>query len=143
MREEGGERRGEDGQATCSSRIAKTSRTCQPPIFSSNVSSTRTSHKKESCCLHVQSHLPNFSIVLSLPRGEMPAMRNMKKMERALFSEQESGDVKYRQHEVHRTMLYLQSETTFPIPMTYVDVMVQTRTSIDNASERTLNDSLE
>ena len=45
-----------------------------------------------------------------------------------------SGDFIYRHHEVHRTKLYVPDETTFPIPLNYVDVCM------DNASDYTLND---
>ena len=41
---------------------------------------------------------------------------------------------------MHRTKLYIPDEATFTIPMTFVDVMRQTRTSIGNASEHTLTD---
>ena len=55
-------------------------------------------------------------------------------------SESTSGDFKYRHHEVHRTILYVQDETTVSIPLRY-DVMSLTRTRMDNASEHTLNDN--
>ena len=48
-----------------------------------------------------------------------------------------SGDFKNRHREVHRTTLHIRAETTFSIPMIYVDV-VQTTTGI--ASEHTPND---
>ena len=49
-------------------------------------------------------------------------------------------DFTYRHHEAHRTMLYVEDETSLSIPSKYVDVMRPTKTSIDNASEHTLND---
>ena len=36
--------------------------------------------------------------------------------------------------------LYVMKDETFLIPMKYVDVVRQTRTSMNNASEHTLND---
>ena len=50
-----------------------------------------------------------------------------------------SGAFIHRKHEKHRSKLYIPNEETFLIPLKYVDVMRQTRTSKDNASEHTLN----
>ena len=47
--------RGEDGQATCLSWVAKISRTWHPQISTSNGSSTRKSHKKDIRRFHVQT----------------------------------------------------------------------------------------
>ena len=51
-----------------------------------------------------------------------------------------SRDFIDRDHEVHRSTLYLSTEETVPILINYVDVMRQMRTSVDNASEHTFND---
>ena len=50
-----------------------------------------------------------------------------------------SGDFAYR-HDVHRRKLYIPGEAFFSVTLEYVDVTRQTRTSIDNTSEHTLND---
>ena len=57
--------RGEDGQATCLSWIAKTSRTWHPQISTSNGSSTRKSHKKDTRRFHVQTEYSTSSIFLN------------------------------------------------------------------------------
>ena len=49
-------------------------------------------------------------------------------------------DFIHRHHEVHRSKLYVSDKATFTTPLKYVDVMGQTMTSIDGASEHTLND---
>ena len=51
-----------------------------------------------------------------------------------------SGDFMFLHLEAHRTKLYVSGDTTFSMPLTYDDVMRQTRTFIENASEDTLND---
>ena len=76
-----------DGQATCSSRIAKTSRTCEPPMFTSICSSTKKSHKRESCFSHVQTDLSNFSSFVNphaakCPPGEAQSKMKKKKKQR-------------------------------------------------------------
>ena len=72
--------RGGDGQTICSS----TSRTCQPQTSTSNGSSSRISHKKESCCFHVQWGLSNSAIFLnhaakSQPRETLSQLKKKKK----------------------------------------------------------------
>ena len=52
-----------------------------------------------------------------------------------------SGELIYRHHEVHRTKLFVWDATTFSIPLGCLNVMRQARTNIDNASQRTLEDS--
>ena len=60
------------GQVT---RSAKTWKTCQLPNFTSDGSSTKKSHDKDSFCVHVQMDLSNCSIFPNPPRGETPARR--------------------------------------------------------------------
>ena len=69
--------------------LRKTSRTCQPPRFTSNGSNTRKSHKKEACCFLVQTDVWSSSIFLKAhaakcPRVETPS--NMIRKKRTPFS---------------------------------------------------------
>ena len=105
------------------------------------------SHKKECSLCHVATDLSNSSIFIDLTVAEGPPRETSSKMGQASLEEDNgtyvrsiSVDVIDRCHEVHRSELYVQNEETFPIPIKYVDVMRQTRTSIDNASEHTLNE---
>ena len=101
------------GLQWCSSRTAKTSRNCQPPKFT-------------SCGGH-----------LSFPCEEDTVFEEA----HGKYVWNMTGDFIYGHHEVHRSLLYVPYETTLPSPMKYVHVMRQTKTSIDNASEHTPNDS--
>ena len=67
---------GGDGQVPCSSRSAKTSRTCQPPKCTSNGSNARTPYKEDIYRLHVQTELSESS-TFSTPTGEMPAVETL------------------------------------------------------------------
>ena len=42
--------------------------------------------------------------------------------------------------EVHRSTFFVADKETFPVPSNYVNVVRQTRTSMDKASEHTHND---
>ena len=113
----------ENGQAISLSRIAKTSRTCQPPTFTSNGSTTKKLHKKEPSCPHVHTKLSNSSIFLHLHAAKCPLEETLeqdeKEEEDTLFEEADgkvfwSGGSIWRRHEVHRSTLYVPKEETFP-----------------------------
>ena len=77
---------------------------------------------------------------------DMGNLEQEEKEEDAFFSEKTvkyvwsmSGDFICRHHDAHRTKLSILDGTTLPVPWKYIDVMMQTRTGIDNASEHTLN----
>ena len=128
--------REEDAQETCSSWNAKTSRTCQPPVFTSHGSSTWTSRKKDSCCFHVQTDLSNSSIFLNPPRGKTPARGNLEqdgtrrtgkllRRRNGEYSWSMSGVFTYRHQEEHRAKLYIPGVTTFSVSRNFVGVMRQ------------------
>ena len=75
-------------QAICSSLIAQTSRTCQPPTFTSNGSSTKKSHWKESSCFHVQTDLSKSSIFLTSPESSHRARRELVLVTRSFYARQ-------------------------------------------------------
>ena len=117
---------GGDGQAICSTQIAKTSRTCQPPISTSKGSSSRESHKKKSCRFHVQTELSNSSIFLGPTRRnacQSDISEQDEKEEDTLFEKENGedfwrmcGDFTPRHHEMQRAKLYIMDEITFSIP---------------------------
>ena len=85
----------EEGKAACPPRTAKTSRTCQPPNFTPNGSSTRKSHKKDTCRFHVKTDLSNSSIFLDALAATCPpgdTLNKMKKGEEDIPLEEESGE---------------------------------------------------
>ena len=51
-----------------------------------------------------------------------------------------SGNFTYHNREAHRSTVYVLLEETFLLPLNDVDIMRQTGTSIDKASEHKLND---
>ena len=61
---------------------------CQPPIFTSNGSSIAESHKKESCCTHVLTHLSNFSIFLDSHAARCPPVETLSKLTETFFDEE-------------------------------------------------------
>ena len=86
--------------------------------------STKKSNTKEICRFQVQTDLSLSSTFLGIHRGDRAGMGNCEQ------------DLK----KLHRSPLDVPNEDTFSVPLRYVDVRRQTRTSIDNASEHTLND---
>ena len=120
-------------------------RPCEPvslPILTSNVSSTRKSHKKESCLFPCADGSLRFFDLPQPPLDGMPASGNpeqdAKRRRGYLFEEDHgrylwsmSGDPTNRHHEVHGTKMYISHSNE----MRRCD-----EASIDNASEHTLND---
>ena len=131
-----------DGQAICSSRIAKTSRSCQPQTSMSNGSSSRISHKKESCWFHVQWGLSNSAIFLnhhaakSQPRETLSQLKKKK----TPCSKKKNGKICLR----HERLLHISPSRSTANKAIHPDEATfsvkPTKTSIDNASEHTLTD---
>ena len=116
------------------------------------VSLRKLSHKKKRIRFHVRTDLSNSSIFLDLnvttgPLGDTTIEQDDREDVIKSFMEEKgkhlwsmSGDFICRHHEAHRAKLYVPQKTTFPNPSKHVDVMRQTRRSIDNESEHTLKD---
>ena len=121
----------ESGQGICSSRIAKI---CDIHIKRFKHQGVAQDGKLLFPCA---DGLSNSSIFLDLhaakwtPFSEEYNGKNFGSM---------GGDISNRRHDVHRAMLYIPHETTFTTRLKCVDVVRQTRTSIKNASQHTLND---
>ena len=128
--------REEDGQATCSLRVAKP----REPVSLRSRQAVQapgglTGRKA------VVSMFPSSTHAAKCPPGKI--LNKMKKKRRTPFSFEEEngkyswsvdGDFKHRHHEVLRTKQYFPNETTFSAPKKCVDVMRQRRTSVDSAS---------
>ena len=144
--------REEDGHVTWLSRTARTRKPCLLPKSTSKDSHTKQTHMKKLFHFHVRTELSKCSIAFVLtvakhPLGETALQDEERRgKRRKIYSskrktENTSGAcVETSSHEVHRSTLFVPKEETFLIRMRYVDVMMQTRTSNDNASRQTLND---
>ena len=107
--------------------------------------------QKESCRFHVPPDLSNSSIFLNSHAAKCPPGENSEEHEKeeedTLLHRENgkdfwsmSGYFMYPYHEVHRTELNIPDETTVSILLKYVDVMRQTRTSIESVSKQSLNE---
>ena len=145
-------RAGEDGQVTCSPRTSKTWKTCQRPKFASRGFKHQAVSEGGTLLFPCADGLLR---VFDLPRphrGERPAGRNLEEdeeeEEETSFQEMNgkdvwsmSGDIQYSGTTMYiHQNLHVPNAESFTIPIKYVDVMRQTRTSIHNPSKRTLND---
>ena len=91
----------------------------------------RSCTRRNAVCFHVQTDLSNSSIFLNIHAATRSPVATC---------DQEEKKGRRARLEEHEWSFHLSPSRTFSIPLNYVDVMRQTRTRIDNASEHALNE---